>query len=401
MGPDRQAKTWPDWNPGAGLETQAYIGYALTHGAFEKRSGWEVLDPASRDTAMRRQLDRLYDRLAQLGPYGRALFALSLKKNGQNERAQSVLRGILQSLHRDEDKGTAWLPSADDSSWRWWCDQIEINSWVLRAVLAIEPAHPVAPELVQYLIQNRSGGHYWRSTRDTALAVAALGDYVIVRRESSDSRVSVQIDDRPIRELAITPSDFISSNVRLSLDGAELRSGKHKVKLTKTGKGEVYYGCRLQYVTKEIQMLPETHGIAVERAYYRAASNSGLVSTLLKETDTIAVGDTIEVVVKFKADQPYEYVAFEDWKPPGCESVDVQSGERWVGGQWANVEHWDDRVLFFLYRIEPGEHVLRYRLRAEIPGHYHVLPARGFAMYTPEIWGRSGERRVIVTETNQ
>jgi uncharacterized protein YfaS (alpha-2-macroglobulin family) len=105
----------------------------------------------------------------------------------------------------------------------------------------------------------------------------------------------------------------------------------------------------------------------------------------------VAVGDVIEVVLRISTEDLYDYLAFEDWRPAGCEPVQLQSGDRWFGSHWANVELRDDRVIFFVPHLERGEHVFRYRLRAEVPGTFRALPASGFAMYAPEICARSDE----------
>jgi uncharacterized protein YfaS (alpha-2-macroglobulin family) len=398
-GSEKQKQQWPDWTAGLGLETQAYIGYVLAIGALEKRSGHEVLnDKEARDAAVRKHLDRLYNGRALLGSYGRALLALALQRKGETERAKTVLRSILELVKHDKEKRLAWVSTPADQRWHWWQSDIETNAWLLRAVIAISPNEKIIPELATYLIQNRPSGHYWQSTRDTALAVAALGEYVLLQKVRSDCRVAVQIDDRPPREFSITRSNFLTSDYSITVGGTDLRSGTHEVKLTKTGPGELHYGYRLQYVTKEALTSPESNGIAIERTYYRVTLDGSQSPVRLTDDVPITVGDTIDVVLAFKADREYEYLAFEDWKPGGCEPTDAQSGMRWIGRHWTNLELWDDRVLFFLPSIRTGEHVLRYRLRAETPGRYQVLPAAGFAMYTPEIRGSTAERRLIVAE---
>ena len=37
---------------------------------------------------------------------------------------------------------------------------------------------PIAPRLAKYMITNRKHGSYWDSTRDTAVCIEALADYI-------------------------------------------------------------------------------------------------------------------------------------------------------------------------------------------------------------------------------
>ena len=60
--------------------------------------------------------------------------------------------------------------------------------------------------------------------------------------------------------------------------------------------------------------------------------------------DALALGDLVEVELTIQADEDFEYVAFEDRKPAGCEAVQLQSGYAWGGSVWTNVELRDDRA---------------------------------------------------------
>ena len=55
----------------------------------------------------------------------------------------------------------------------------------------------------------------------------------------------------------------------------------------------------------------------------------------------------------------------------------------------------NSRPVYYLGR---GEHVYRYRLRAETPGRFRALPATGFAMYAPEIRATSDEGVLAIGE---
>ena len=65
-----------------------------------------------------------------------------------------------------------------DCWWFWWNNDIETNAWALKALVAVDPQSDLAPRLVKWLLNNRRNGYYWRSTRDTALTIAAMVDYM-------------------------------------------------------------------------------------------------------------------------------------------------------------------------------------------------------------------------------
>jgi hypothetical protein len=94
----------------------------------------------------------------------------------------------------------------------------------------------------------------------------------------------------------------------------------------------------------------------------------------------------------------YEYVAFEDPKPAGCEPVQVRRGSVWGDGFWGNVELREQKVVFFAAWLPKGAQTVRYRLRAETPGDFSVLPPTGFAMYAPDVHGRGREARLRIVD---
>jgi hypothetical protein len=64
----------------------------------------------------------------------------------------------------------------------------------------------------------------------------------------------------------------------------------------------------------------------------------------------------------------------------------------------ANVEHRDDRTIFFLNSLPSGSHCLWYLARAELPGRIHALAPRVEAMYEPELQGSGAETRLEVAD---
>ncbi len=268
-------------------------------------------------------------------------------------------------------------------------------------MLAIEPSNELATGLANWLARHRQNGTYWRGTRNSALAVAALADYVLTRKGADSScRVTIRLDGKPIREVTIRSKDLLAPDRRLYLDATKLPPGKHSVTLEKTGGGDLQFSARFRTFAKSDTIEPTGKGLRLEREYFSLGAD-GSKRTPLADHRAINAGDLIEVVLTINADENYDYLAFSDPKPAGCEPVQLQSGGAWLERFWANVELRDQGMIFFLPNLNRGQHVLRYRLRAETPGTFRVLPATGFAMYAPQIrassagdgWWSKSERK--------
>jgi uncharacterized protein YfaS (alpha-2-macroglobulin family) len=53
-------------------------------------------------------------------------------------------------------------------------------------------------------------------------------------------------------------------------------------------------------------------------------------------------------------------------------------------------------VALFIQRVEPGEHVYRYLVRATVPGRFQSMPALVYPVYEPNLWGRSASELLQV-----
>jgi len=407
------------------VETQAFLAYVL------------ALTDRINNPDQIKWLDELYEKRGDQNNYGKALLALTFKLRKQDDRATLLLQNILQFAGRDDTNETAWIRTPDAGWWFWWNNDIETNAWVLKALVAIDPKNDLAPRIVKWLMNNRKNGYYWRSTRDTALVIAAMVDYMRVSGEANpDYQLTVKIDGQPVKDVHITKDNFFTFDNRVALYGLQVKPGPHTITLEKQGAGALYYSAYLSYFTKEEDIKGAGNEISVTREYYqlkpktepvvartqspgwfgwnsplpagqekpdeaagRTELRSGYDRILLKNGDAVTSGEQIEVVLKIHAKNTYDYLAFEDMKPAGCEPVDLKSGGRFAGGLCPNVELRDTKVVFFIGLLEQGDSILRYKLRAETPGMFHALPTSGYAMYAPEVRAISDEMRLKINDS--
>jgi len=382
-------------------ETDAWIVYVLSWaGAHKGKPGGIRTDRDSSEGQghLNELRMRLFQERKRLNPYGHALLALALQLAGDKDRAGDVLRDLLKQAQRNPAEGTAHILTATENRWSWYNSEVETNAWALRAVLAIEPSNELASGLAEWLVLNRHNGTYWQSTRDSALAVSALADYVLTQKAArADCRVTIRLDGKPIREVTISSKDLFAPDRHLFFDATMLTPGEHTVTLEKTGRGDMHFAARFRTFARQDTIEATGKGLSLKRECFSLGAGGGKRKPLAADS-AVAVGDIVEVVLTINADNDYDYLAFADPKPAGCEPVELQSGGVWLDWSWANVELRDQRVIFFVPYLSRGQHALRYRLRAETPGTFRVLPASGFAMYAPQIRASSAGGRLVVKE---
>jgi len=360
-------------------------------------------------------LKKIHEKRGELTLYSRSLLAMALKRQGLDEEARLNLQNILQFVEKDDENDTAWIRTPQQGWWYWWNNDIETNGFALMAMAEIDPKNELGPRLVKWLLNNRRNGNYWNSTRDTAHVIASMLAWMKASGEGSpDYTVTVQLDGKDVLEDHVSPENMFAFNNRVYLDARTLPPGPHKLTVKKEGTGALYYSSFLSFFTKEENIKGAGNEVFLSRTYYKLTPVAQEVKRGSKEKHTeqrltydrkelkngekVYSGDTIEVVLRLKSKNDYDYLVFEDMKPAGCEPVEVRSGGRYAGGLCANVELRDTKVAFFIALLQQGEHILRYKLRAEIPGTFHVLPARGWAMYAPEIKTISDEMHLGIKD---
>jgi uncharacterized protein YfaS (alpha-2-macroglobulin family) len=373
-----------------------------------------LTDAGVRDNRMTGFLDR--DR-THLSVYAKAMFGLGLERIGEKDKLAVVLQNIGQYVVQDDENQTAYLklPSAG-YWWLWYGSEVETDAFYLKLLARTDPRGKLASRLVKYVLNSRKHGTYWNSTRDTAFCIEALAEYLKASGEDRpDMSVAIALDGRKRKEVRITPADLFMFDNALILEGRALEAGEHTISFLKQGKGPLYWNAYLTNFTLEDPITRAGLEVKVDRKVYRLVKDDKTVDVSggrgqavaqrveryrrepMAEGATFKSGDLAEIELEIDSKNDYEYLVFEDYKAAGFEPVEVQSGYN-GNDLGAYVEFRDERVAFFARTLARGKHSVSYRLRAEIPGRYHALPARAQAMYAPELRANSDEIQLQVAD---
>jgi uncharacterized protein YfaS (alpha-2-macroglobulin family) len=373
-----------------------------------------LVDADVRNAEMLAFLDR--DR-PQLSVYALSLFGMALHKLGETEKLGPVLTNLSQYVVEDDENQTAWLQLPESNYWWYWYgSENEAMAYYLKLLARVEPKGRVAPRLVKYLLNNRKHGTYWTSTRDTALCIESLADYLRGSEEGHpDLTLEVWLDGTKRKEVRIDAENLFSFDNAFVLEGEALAPGRHTLELRKRGTGPIYFNAYQTNFTQEAFITKAGLEVKVERKFYRlervdaekvvAGSRGQALAQKVEKFERRAIpnlavlksGDLVEVELEIESKNDYEYLLFEDMKAAGFEPVDVRSGYN-GNGLGAYMELRDERVCLFARVLPRGRHSIAYRLRAEIPGKFSALPTRASAMYAPELRANSDEMQVSIED---
>lgn len=338
----------------------------------------------------------------------------------------SLLPIISQFLKQDDSLQTAWLNLPNERYWwRWYGSQTATQAAYLKLMAKCDPHNPITARLAKWLLNNRTNGSHWDSTKTTASALEALSVYLLQTGEGLETmEAEILYDGVPVKTITSTKDTLFTFDNSFRMHGKDLTNGTHNITIRrKKGKSNIYANSSLSFFTLENSIPAMGNALTVKRAYYIIRENTvknndekdtqtdagALIAQghnqttriLLKEGDIIASGDIIEAELIIKTKNDVEYIMLKDPKPAGCEALGTNSGYTHLGSVSGYKELGDEEIRLFLSSLPMGEYRLYHRLRAERPGRFSAMPSVIEAMYAPELRGNSHDQKISISMPKQ
>jgi uncharacterized protein YfaS (alpha-2-macroglobulin family) len=294
--------------------------------------------------------DNLWSNRDQLNAYSRALLALSAHDYGFDSQARTLVENLENGVIRDDrpdqsilmgNNGTTPAPTVmgtahwgeDGAYWRWSDGGVEATAFALRALMAIDPTNQLVEPVSNWLIKNRRGAQ-WNNTRDTAIAVLALNDYLRASGElQSDAAFQIFVNGSQVAERKISGADNFSAPSQFEID-TNLIADTNEIRIVRTsGSGPLYFAANGKFFSTEEPITPAGNEIFVKREYYKLVPRPTLLKGFVEDReplldgDSVTSGERVETILTVEAKNDYDYLMFEDLKPAGFEAVEVRSSD--------------------------------------------------------------------------
>ncbi len=387
----------------------------------EKVFAGSVLSPLQTEA-----FDKAWDGHTRLNAYTRSLLAVVAAVHGEMDKAKLLVRNLENGVIA-VDGLSAVNPGAgqrgpsmvhwgrDGLFFRWSESAVESTAMAVEAMSRIDPENPLLEPAVNWLLANRRAAS-WNNTRDTAMTVLALNQYL---RQSGELMhpldLTVSFNNREIAGLSFDRASILDAPAAVTVPAEMLQDEtQFRILLSrKESRAPVYYSIEAEYFSLEKPIQPSGNTLFVRRAVeklepfqtlLKGFQNRGIA---LGDRPVAVSGDALRVSLMVEARMDLEYVVIEDFKPACMEFTTLQSGGglslrqmrqdrrgNWVpaGSSIRAYAEWrDNRGAFFIDRLPEGVWQLQYDARTQVPGSFHALPAVGSAMYVPEIIGNSLE----------
>jgi uncharacterized protein YfaS (alpha-2-macroglobulin family) len=352
---------------------------------------------ASRTDAI--SFDSVLSDRSKLSPYGLALLGLALEQR-KDGRAGQIAQALETAAQQDGEQ--AWWPAERDEMLDFSADVTpEATAYAVRFLSHLRPQSPLLPKASVWLMNHRNEGYWWTSTKQTAMVIYGLTDYLKVSKELMPNfNATVSVNGR---QVIAKRFDSVGGVVEpeFVLTEAELQSAANRVQLTTSGQGRLYYSVRGDYSSSEEKL--ERSGsvkLNILREYFRMApSKNGdrIVYDLSPLAGTVTSGDVIAVRLTVSGDK-WRYLMIEDPIPSGTEFIErdqayeLRNKPPWWSYFFSRRELHDNRMAIFETEFPQGQRDYFYLLKVVNPGKFRASPARVQPMYQSGVLATTGSR---------
>lgn len=400
----RAVVTLLDRYPRAVPDLKAYMAYVLVAAGVAPMP--EAGSAGAGSSDVRRAVEQAWLRRDAMTPYGQALLLLALD-GLRDRRGDEIARTLTGGVRRKGD--LAWWSVANDPLLGDYGDtSVEATAFAVKALSARDPRNPLLEPAVRWLLLNRNFGAWWSSTKQTAMALYGLLDYMRARQEGgADSSVEVRVNGVQVATRVFTPASLTAPDpIVISAPAA---AGRNAVEVRKRGGGSVYWSAAAEYFdTAGAAERTGSRKLAITRKYFSLSpvrANNRIVYRETPFEGRAVPGDLLLVRVDAAGSSDWRYLVVEDPLPAGVEPVQQlqlyeleRKTEFWDGSRR---EYRDDRVVFFQESFEAGHYQFVYLLKVTTPGVFRAMPAQISAMYVPDAVASSDPRTLQIAAPRQ
>jgi uncharacterized protein YfaS (alpha-2-macroglobulin family) len=407
----------------AGLVRAQAAGYTLRENVRERAVAWlrAQLPQMRRDSADLRAymvhslvesgvresalLEGLWNERTSLTPYGLALLGLAMQQAG-DARADSVA-GLLESAAKSDELEAFWQVDRDSLMDIFLDATPEATAYALKFLTRQRPQSPLLAKAALYLVNHRDQGYYWTSTKQTAMVIYGLTDYLGKSGELHPNySVTVWVNDAQVLSRRFGEADALApapTPLRLSAD--QLAAGKNRIRISKSGEGRLYWSARGEYYSAASRLAGAgSVSLNLLREYFKLTpSQEGgkIVYRLEPLGAAVQRGDVLAVRLTLSGG-PWRYLMVEDPIPAGAEFIErddlyeLKEKPPWWASSYTRREFHDDRAAIFQTFFQPGQSQHFYLLKVVNPGQFRVSPARVQPMYQPQFLATTESRTMEV-----
>jgi uncharacterized protein YfaS (alpha-2-macroglobulin family) len=353
---------------------------------------YSVYALATTGGAQKNALDKAWDNRDKLSDEGLALTGLALDAAGDS-RAKDAAQ-LLEKKAKTSDSDAYWSGNYDGLLDYWDDTSPETTAFALKLLVRQDRASGLLPKAAVWLGRHRDGD-YWFSTKQTAMVIQGVTDYLALSGElANSSDVEVLVNGTSVAKRHFDPGDGFALPWRVNIPAAQVGGGG-QVTIRKSGNGITYWSTESAWYAADKKLYQqEKLALNITRDYYVLQKNQPkptdpITYDLAPLKGPVHVGDIMAVKLAVNGTN-WKYLLAEDPIPAGTEFLPntglytLNNKPDWWADWFTRKEFHDDRAAFFNTDFN-GRREYVYLLKVVNPGKFAISPAQAGPMYQPSI----------------
>lgn len=342
--------------------------------------------------------------------------ALALRRGTENLGKDSDISGLFQEINNRLRITTKRIDINETRGgyFRAYYSKGSTMGAVLMTYLALKPDHPMLPEMIRGILDDRKY-RLWDDSHSAGMLSSALMEYRdIFEKETPDFTGTVRMGDQELFREVFRKREDATRNKVIGLN--ELYrfappGSSRKFSFARKGTGRLYYRAVLRYSPSPKFQIPRDEGIELHREIIPLdrPDADGMEIGLDKTPVRLTRGKVYLVRATVINSSPVYDFLYTDPISSGTEVVNTgfatenssyarllrkKASENDVPDWYYAPERKEyrmDRYMITKNRLSPGMHEYFYLLRPLVRGKFSMPAASAHGMYEPEVFGRSGE----------
>jgi alpha-2-macroglobulin len=379
---------------------EKYLHNAIAHhpDMREDLRAYVVYALALHGNATAEEVQTAWDKRRAMTTQGLAMLGIALHTTGDANRAKEIAK-LVESAATVTEREVYWPAKYDYFMEFELDDSAETTAYAVRLLSLVDPDSAMLPKAAFWLVSHRNGGYFWDSTKQTAMVVFGLTEYLKASHEfDADFRAELFVNGKQMASKQFSAADGLNPvQPAFHLDASQLQPGANEIRVHKSGAGRLYWSASNAFYSSEKRLVQSNQlSLSITRDYYRLSpeqSGSKIVYRLDPVSGDLHIGDILAVRMTV-AGSEWRYLLMEDPIPAGAEFIarddlyELKERPSWWEYWFTRREFHDDRAALFQEYFK-GQHQYVYLLKIVNPGKFQISPAKVQPMYQPSIFATS------------
>lgn len=314
-----------------------------------------------------------------------ATLALCLYTKGDQTTATNIVQALYEKSIYNEARGRYWNWNAQLN---WTAGDIEAHTRILEAFSLIHKNEADIAAIHLWLLQNKKGSG-WGTTINTAAANLAIAS-VNLNPQYAPGAFTLQLGDTGF---IFNPTAKQSMSPVYTIDKNHITAVMGNVMIKKTGADKTPVSAHISWTYEEALSTVHTGNteqtVQINKKIYKT-ENHKEQPVLLKENDSLKVGDKLLVRINITSNRDLSYILLKDMRCTATEPIEKISAFKYQNDLAYYQSHHDKASDFFFNHIKKGNWYLEYEIMVNQSGHFQSGIATLEDLYQPEINAYSG-----------